>query len=501
MKKYLAILLAAVAVLAALAVGLLQTGKTENGGEARVFTFRDGGVSFSGGSTNYTIDGTHVSITGSGVFTLTGACSDGSVTVKKDVTDVTLILRDLELCAEQTAPIVLKSNSEAELRIEGACALTDAENPENEGDDSFEGAAIKVKTGAALSLTGSGSLTVTGSAKNAIKGAAESSLVIDGPTVSVTAEKDGVACDGEITLLGGSLEIDAKNDGIKSSPDDGDTVSAGAVTLLGGKLRIAAGDDAIHAAGVLTIGTQGAEDGPQITVTQSREGMEGATVLLYSGSGAIQAEDDAVNAGGGGENRILVAGGSWLVDSDGDGMDANGEILVTGGKLEVYGASNGSGGNTAMDSDTGVTVTGGTLFSVDTDGTQPAGVRVRFTGLSLQEGSELEIHNADGSVIAAGTARKSANTVLLAGDALSEGENYTLYVDGTESAAATAENGEYTGGMFGGMRGGGPNGEGRGMEGDRPQWTGNRQAPGPGGGQIEKDRRLPEGMQPPTERT
>ncbi|MDO4845061.1 MAG: hypothetical protein Q3977_00450, partial [Oscillospiraceae bacterium] len=53
----------------------------------------------------------------------------------------------------------------------------------------------------------------------------------------------------------------------------------------------------------------------------------------------------------------------------------------------------------------------------------------------------------------------------------------------------------------GGMPGGGPNGEGRGMEGDRPQRTGNRQGPGPGGGQTEIDRRPPEGMQPPTERT
>ncbi|MBQ7565795.1 MAG: carbohydrate-binding domain-containing protein [Oscillospiraceae bacterium] len=452
MKKYLAIILAAAAIAALVAVALLRNGSAGADG-VRVFTFRDDGVSFSGGSTNYEISGTQVTITGSGVFTLTGACAEGSVVVKKGVTDVTLILRDLELSASDTAPIVLKKNSQVELRIEGDCTLTDNEDPENENEDTFEGAAIKVKTGASLTLTGDGTLYLAGNAKNAIKGAAEASVTVDGPTVTVAAVKDGVACDGEITILSGALDVTAGNDGVKASPDDGDDASLGNVTILGGTLRLAVGDDAIHAAGVLTVGTEGAEEGPQITVTESREGLEGATVLLHGGSGVICAADDAVNAGGSGENAIRVTGGSWYVDSDGDGFDANGGIEITGGSLEIYGAENGSGANTALDSDTGVAVTGGSVLTVDTNGTQPEGVRVRFTGLSLQSGSALEIRDASGTVLRTGTAQKSASTVLLAGDGVAEGETYTLFVDGAAAATATAEQGEYTDEMFGGFGG------------------------------------------------
>lgn len=462
MKKHLAILLtvATIAALSAAAV-LMQKKPAESADGMRVFTFRDDGVSFSGGSTNYKVDGTRVTITGGGVFTLTGSCADGGVTVEKDVTDVTLILRDLELSAGDTAPILLKKNSQVEIRVEGVCALTDAEDADRENEDTFEGAAIKVKSGAALRLTGDGTLKLTGAAKNALKGGAEASVTIDGPTLTVTAAKDGLSCDGELTILSGALDITAENDGIKAAPDD--NASLGNVTLLGGTVRISAQDDAIHADSVLTVGTEDAADGPQITVTHCREGFEGATVLLHSGSGVIYSEDDAVNAGGG-ENTIRVTGGSWYVDSEGDGFDANGEILISGGTLEIYGAENGRGANTSLDSDAGITVTGGSVFTVDTNGTEPAGVRVRFTGLSLQKGSALELRSASGAVIRAGAAVKGANTVLAAGDGIVAGETYALCVDGEEAATAVAEQGEYVDRMFasggwnredGGEKGGG----------------------------------------------
>lgn len=452
-----AIVVAALAIAVLLVAGLLLSPSGDVEG-LRVFTFSDSGVTFSGGSTNYEISGTHVTITGSGSFVLTGSCADGGVTVKKGVADVTLVLLDLDLTATDTAPIVLGKDSQTEIQVEGICTLTDGENPENETSsdaavaDAFEGAAVKLKSGAVLTLTGSGTLNVVGSAKNGIKGAAEATLTVDGPIVHVTAAKDGISCDGGITVLGGTVNVEAENDGIKADPEDGDAASAGRITLTGGAVTLDVGDDAIHAAGILTIGTEGAQDGPAVTVIRSHEGLEAASVYLHSGSGEIHSEDDAVNAGGSGDHKILVTGGSWYVDSDGDGLDANGQITVTGGTLEVYGAENGAGANTALDSDTGIAVSGGTVFTVDTNGTSPAGTRVRFTGLTVAGGAVLTVQDSEGNTLYEATALKAADTVLLAGDGVTADETYTLLVNGEALAQATAETGEYADGMTGGQR-------------------------------------------------
>ena len=117
-------------------------------------------------------------------------------------------------------------------------------------------------------------------------------------------------------------------------------------------MTIASGEDAVHADGTLTVGRQGADEGPELVVTQSYEGLEGAVVRLYSGKGSIAAEDDGINAA----NRDLeegflfeLCGGEWVVDSAGDALDSNGDVLFTGGTLLLYGSPDGK--NSALDYD------------------------------------------------------------------------------------------------------------------------------------------------------
>lgn len=57
------------------------------------FTFTDGGVTGAGDSTaGYEIDGTALTITSGGTYTVSGSCADGSIKVKKSTTGVTLVL-------------------------------------------------------------------------------------------------------------------------------------------------------------------------------------------------------------------------------------------------------------------------------------------------------------------------------------------------------------------------------------------------------------------------
>ena len=46
-----------------------------------------------------------VKITEAGTYVVTGTCADGSITVKKGVTGVVLILRDLDLASSDGAPV------------------------------------------------------------------------------------------------------------------------------------------------------------------------------------------------------------------------------------------------------------------------------------------------------------------------------------------------------------------------------------------------------------
>ena len=172
---------------------------------ATLSEFSDGSVTAAGAYSGYEIDGTAISITEAGTYVLSGACADGSVTVKKEVTGVTLVLDGLDLTSTTTSPITINKSAEATLLAAAGSENTVADS----ADANDESAAIKVKTGGTLTLGGTGSLTVDGNYKNGIKGAAQSSITVDELVLTIDAVDDGLSCDDALTILGGTLEINA----------------------------------------------------------------------------------------------------------------------------------------------------------------------------------------------------------------------------------------------------------------------------------------------------
>lgn len=446
-KKLLAALLAS-----ALAAGMLPTSacavsSAYTSSNATLISFTDSAVTADGAYSGYEIEGTDVSITAAGTYVFSGDCDDGSITVKKGVTGVTLVLNGLTLTNADSAAITLNKTAEAALIAaagsENTVADTAGANDEN--------AAVKVKSDASLSLSGTGTLTACGNAKNGIKGASDAVITVDELTLNIKAADDGLSCDDELTIKGGRVNITAGGDAVKASPDtddaenpdttslgnvtisggtitleaaedgiqaDGDltisggtfavtangghttaltddsasckglkagktlTVSGGTftvdsaddalhandVTVSGGTLTLASGDDAVHADNDLVVGVQGSSStsNPKIDITASYEGLEGTTVSVYSGDIDVVASDDGVNAANSdlGERSdkyaINIAGGDLYIDAGSDGLDSNNNITMTGGKVEVYGAD--AMMDAAIDYDGTFTLSGGTLF-------------------------------------------------------------------------------------------------------------------------------------------
>ena len=509
---------------AALLIGLfpLSASAAYTGSVDNTFTFTSSGVTAASETgSGYKISGTALTISASGVYRITGRCSDGSITVKKGTTGVTLVLDDLTLTSTDTAPLSCSKTTEVTLYISGTVTLTDAEDPANETSadttvaDAFEGAAIKVKSGASLLITGTGTLTADGSGcKNGIKGASTASITVgasasDAFTLNVKAANNGLASDGTLMIVGGTVTVTAGDDGIKFDPDADDTESRGVLTITGGAVNVSAGDDGIKAYYDVVIGTQGSSTGPVINITKSTEGIEGATVTLYSGSGTIVASDDGINAANSDlasySFQLTVAGGSWVVNACGDGLDSNGSIVNSGGSMTVWGAAD--NGNSAVDYgdyNASWTVSGGEITAVGMSGMAatptsgsyivfgtsgmgggmpgfgfpsgtdaetastddgaavsafggPGGQQPGFGGsISIAAGSALSIKDSSGNILWSGTAPRQANWLLYAGSALQSGTTYTLYVNGASVTTATVVSGSQQGGALQPGMGGNP---------------------------------------------
>lgn len=348
---------------------------------ATLIAFSDTGAAASGQYSGYEIDGTAVSITDAGTYVLSGACADGSVTVKKEVTGVTLVLNGLELSSASTAPITVGKAAEASLLAAAGSENTVADS----AGANDESAAIKVKTGGTLTLGGTGALTVQGNDKNGIKGAAEASITVDALTLAIDAVDDGLSCDDELAILGGALTITAGGDAVKASPDaddetDPDTVSQGDITISGGTLTLVSAADGIQADGDLTV-TGGSFD---ITANGGHE-----TALAEDASSC-----KGMKAGG----ALTVTGGSFAIDSADDALHAD-TVSVTGGSFTL------ATGDDAVHADDALTI--GTASAATEDGTLEIRITASYEGL---EGTTVDIYSGDIDIVASDDGVNAANS-------------------------------------------------------------------------------------------
>ena len=505
-KRILSILLAAgmsAMLLPSVACAASESYTEQN---ATLIEFSDGSVTAAGAYSGYEIDGTAVSITEAGTYVLSGACADGSVTVKKEVTGVTLVLDGLDLTSTTTSPITINKSAEATLLAAAGSENTVADS----ADANDESAAIKVKTGGTLTLGGTGSLTVDGNYKNGIKGAAQSSITVDELVLTIDAVDDGLSCDDALTILGGTLEINAGGDAVKASPDvddetEPDTVSKGDITISGGTLTLVSAADGVQADGDLNIsgGTFDitANGGHETVLAEDADSCKGiksdGTLSVTGGTFTIDSADDALHAA-----DVSVTGGSFTLSTSDDAVHADNALTI------------GAEGNDAAvpaivitDSYEGLEGTTVTVYSGDLDITA-SDDGVNAANSDIGERSDLfaiQISGGDLYICAGADGLDSNNDINMTGgtvevygadsgmdtaidyDGTFTLDGGTLFGAGMTPSAGTQAYVAFGSTMSGGMGGGRPGGMG-GMEGGTPPEGADGEAPALPDGETMPDR-------------
>lgn len=331
-------------------------------------------------------------------------------------------------------------------------------------------------------------------------------LIIDG-TLNLTAEQDGIDAASDLLISGGILDIvsgggasvaaveDLSSKGLKAGVllvvDGGETAtdsaddalhSDGSIQLSSGMITAATGDDGAHAEHTLTI------DGATVTVTESYEGLEASYLFIEDGNIDVTASDDGLNAsfnaeseaaddaesaetteqvqpgggaGMGGEmgddgSELIISGGTLTVDAEGDGIDSNGTLQVTGGATRVFGTTR--GGNGAFDANGEFSIDGGTVVGSSAGSMEqtPASgdqswVAASATGAAEESATVLD---ASGPELGNVTPTKDYGYIFYSDDTVTDGETYS--VETAESAIEAVAGEAPAGGMGTGQGGGMP---------------------------------------------
>lgn len=344
---------------------------------AATFTFSDEGITSEGAADEtYTVKGTALTIKAEGTYVLKGSCTDGSVKVKKETKNVVIVLDGLTLTSQTTAPICVNKTAEAEIIAAAGTENTLADTAANASSDNTdaEKAVIKAKDGSTLTLSGSGTVNVSANGKNGIKGGATTALTVKEQNLNITSVDNALASDGSVTIDSGNIHIKStEGDGIKSTPDDGDTDSAGTITLNGGTVTVEQAVDGIQAANAITI-TDGSYEvvcSDNAIKSDLSVQVDGGTLDLTAGGDGIKASnatsdtttdtttdsstttddsttDDAATTTTTGD--ITINGGDITINATGDDIQAEVSLTIADGIFDLT-ANGGASTTLASDAD------------------------------------------------------------------------------------------------------------------------------------------------------
>lgn len=238
-----------------------------------------------------------------------------------------------------------------------------------------------------------------------------------------TPSMKGLKATLDLYIFGGEIILDCYDDAIHSDKK---------VEIHGGNFEIGTADDAIHSNWDTIIA------GGTINIISSFEGIEGQRINISGGYIDMYCGDDGINAATSSvdpnDSTIVlnISGGTIIMDtnSEGDGVDSNGSILITGGDILI--SSTVDNRDTTLDSQYDSIITGGkfiatgsnsgTLQNFSTGSTQGSIV----VSLSAMQNGRVTLTDEKGEVLVDFEPVKQYQAITISMPEIIEGGTYTL---------------------------------------------------------------------------
>lgn len=299
-----------------------------------------------------TEEGSTVTITAAGVYTIQGVLDDGQIIVNtQDAESITLILDGASITNTTSAPIYIANAEKAIITLADGTenTLFDGETYYYPDESDEPNAALFSNDD--LTINGNGTLNVTANYKNGI--ASDDDLKIISGTISVNAVNDGIKGKDSVSIKDGMITINSGADGIQST--NADDAEKGFILIEGGMLDITSNLDGIQAETSLQIsggnlsittgggsvntsttgggiwGVRGMEGNPN-KPTESAKGLKaGVDMSIEGGTFTINSADDTIHA----NNSIIINGGDFLLTSGDDGIHADSTLTINQGQITI----------------------------------------------------------------------------------------------------------------------------------------------------------------------
>lgn len=390
------------------------------------------GDSASSPSEGVSIDGSIVTITTAGKYSLSGTLDNGQIVVDSAAKEpVQLLLDGVSIHNESGAAIAVMDAEEVIVILADGSEnqLSDGANYVFPSADEDEpNATLFSKTD--MTISGNGALTVNANYNDAI--ASKDGLIISGGDFTINSVDDGIRGRDYLIIQDGSFTISAQGDGLKS--DNPDDESRGYIKIEGGNLNIASDNDAVQAetdliveAGSLNL-VSGGGSGTTLASDVSAKGLKAArSISINGGSFVIDSADDAIHSNG----SLTINAGDFELQSGDDGLHAdlaaeinNGTIVVTRSYegLESTNITINGGSVSIKSSDDGINAAGG----AGSGGSRPGRPGNYYLTIN---GGHIVVDSEGDSIDSNGYVNMSAGTLIVNGPIMNM--NAALDYDGS----------------------------------------------------------------------
>jgi hypothetical protein len=424
-------------------------------------------ISFESAVDGYTLseDKSTVEITGAGPFDLKGSVENKKIIVSSSCT---LNLEDFSLInSGPLTPILISENKAVEIALTSESLLADSVTNENDGT-------IYLQKGASLTISGTGTLKITPNKLMAINGTEGTSLTVNDEAtiqiVSTLTTTGGIYMRKSITFNNAKIGYNAEKGTHHAIDSEGD------IKIIKGQYNlISGGGKGIQSEKNLYIGEENGNNADlELSITTNDEGIEAMGITLYSGSVSISAGGDGINAASAGDEcgdnaprcsgncvcYINIKGGMLYLTSDEDGLDANGDIFISDGKVLVFAASDTE--DQPIDQDGILNITGGSIIAAGSSKMQ-GGVNAQTTQVakiysgSISKGDALLVTDSNGNQVLNQESPKAAGYIYF-----NHASSFTFKINGNEAALSEPTQNQQQGGPQGGQQGGPNNSDGMG---------------------------------------